>query len=866
MVDEDYPGRILLAEANQWPKDVVEYFGTEQEPECHMAFHFPVMPRIYYAMREEKAAPIVDILRDTPDIPPGAQWGTFLRNHDELTLEMVTTEERAAMYGWYAPDPRMRANIGIRRRLASLLDNSRAEIELINALLLSLPGSPVPVLRRRDRDGRQHLARRPRRGADADAVDARPQRRASPPPTRASSTCPSSSRSSTTTPASTSRRSMATSSSLLHWTRGMLAVRRQHPVFGLGRFVPVECDNPHVLAFLRVLRATARSPASRPRPCSASTTSPHVPQGARLDLPDYAGATLEDLFGGTGFPAVPDDGQLRDHHGLARLLLAARSTDGPADREVTGRRDGDRAALGPRAPRRLAAAAAVVRRQGRRGAGARPARGAALEPTTAGAPGGPADVDVLFVQATTPDGGSVTYQVPLTLRPQPLPRARARARRGRTTTRTAASATSTTARTTPPTCARCSACSPRRARPGPARGPRSAGPAPSARRRLGERDPGLRPAAGARRRAVEHLDHRGRRTATGRHRQGVPRARRRRQPRRRRPDRARGGRLDPGRAAGGLDRGLVAGRRAARRRRTGTWPTPASSCPAAATPGGRPPRPSPPGARSSTQARGPGRRDGRGAPHAGPRAAHPAGGPAPRSTPLADGLLARVDWAVQRRPGARAVHRRGPDRGGRRPARRARLRDLQQVHGDYHLGQVLHSARRGWILLDFEGEPLRPLSERTAPDLALRDVAGMLRSFDYAARHATVGLDPEDRARARRAGLGRRLPRGVPGRLRGRAAGDDPRRHAVLLRALELDKALYEVVYETRNRPTWLRIPLGRGPPAARRRRSTRQRAVRRATAVVRTSPAPVDGAHTVRCAVCSSSSRCGRNVASCLR
>ena len=142
IVDDVYPGRILLAEANQWPKDVVEYFGTESEPECHMAFHFPVMPRIYYAMREQRATPIIDILRDTPDIPHGAQWGTFLRNHDELTLEMVTTEERAAMYGWYAPDSRMRANIGIRRRLASLLDNSRAEIELINALLLSLPGSP----------------------------------------------------------------------------------------------------------------------------------------------------------------------------------------------------------------------------------------------------------------------------------------------------------------------------------------------------------------------------------------------------------------------------------------------------------------------------------------------------------------------------------------------------------------------------------------------------------------------------------------------------------------------------------------------------------------------------------------------------
>ncbi len=142
MVDEEYPGRILLAEANQPPAEVVDYFGTEEDPECHMCFHFPVMPRLYYALREEKAEPIVSVLAETPAIPPGTQWGTFLRNHDELTLEMVSPEERAAMYGWYAPDPRMRANVGIRRRLAPLLDNSRPEIELIHALLLSLPGSP----------------------------------------------------------------------------------------------------------------------------------------------------------------------------------------------------------------------------------------------------------------------------------------------------------------------------------------------------------------------------------------------------------------------------------------------------------------------------------------------------------------------------------------------------------------------------------------------------------------------------------------------------------------------------------------------------------------------------------------------------
>src|SRR5207302_7598928 len=134
------PDRVLLAEANQWPADVVEYFGAGDE--CHMAFHFPVMPRMFMALRREEATPIYEILERTPPIPRNCQWGMFLRNHDELTLEMVTDEERDYLYNEYAKDRRMRLNVGIRRRLASLLDNSRRRIELLHALLFSLPGSP----------------------------------------------------------------------------------------------------------------------------------------------------------------------------------------------------------------------------------------------------------------------------------------------------------------------------------------------------------------------------------------------------------------------------------------------------------------------------------------------------------------------------------------------------------------------------------------------------------------------------------------------------------------------------------------------------------------------------------------------------
>lgn len=143
MVDEEFPGKILLAEANQWPSDVVEYFGSEEDPEFHMAFHFPLMPRMFMAMRQETRTPIVEIMESTPGISEHSQWAIFLRNHDELTLEMVTDAERDYMYFEYAKDPRMRINVGIRRRLAPLIDNGRRQIEMLNSLLFSMPGTPV---------------------------------------------------------------------------------------------------------------------------------------------------------------------------------------------------------------------------------------------------------------------------------------------------------------------------------------------------------------------------------------------------------------------------------------------------------------------------------------------------------------------------------------------------------------------------------------------------------------------------------------------------------------------------------------------------------------------------------------------------
>ncbi|MGO4383812.1 maltose alpha-D-glucosyltransferase [Specibacter sp. RAF43] len=308
MMDREFPGRIIIAEANQMPADVVDYFGTPEAPECHMAFHFPIMPRLYYALRDQKAAPIIATMAATPGIPHGAQWGTFLRNHDELTLEMVTPEEREAMLGWYAPDSRMRANIGIRRRLAPLLDNSRAEIELINALLLALPGSPFLYygdeigmgdnIWLSDRDAsRTPMQWNPDRNAGFSAAD----------PGKLF------------LPVIQSlvyhynhvnvEAQSAHASSLLHWNRQILAVRKAHSAFGLGRYEPVPSSHESVLAFLRVL-PVGNEEEEKPESVLCVFNLSQHPSAATLHLPGLAGRGLRDLFGDDIFPGISDDGKI----------------------------------------------------------------------------------------------------------------------------------------------------------------------------------------------------------------------------------------------------------------------------------------------------------------------------------------------------------------------------------------------------------------------------------------------------------------------------------------------------------------------------------------------------------------------------
>ncbi|HEX5996971.1 MAG TPA: maltose alpha-D-glucosyltransferase, partial [Jiangellales bacterium] len=252
MIDTEYPGRIMLAEANLWPSELVDYFGDPATggDECHMAFHFPLMPRIFMAVRRESRGPISDIIQETPTIPAKCQWGTFLRNHDELTLEMVTGEERDYMHEHYAEDPRGRLNGGIRRRLAPLLTSDRGQIKLFTSLLLSLPGSPVLYYGDEigmgdnvwlsDRDGmRTPMQWNVDRNGGFSRCDPNDLY------------LPVNSGWVYGYQAVNVERQSDQPDSLLQWTRQMLAVRRKYRALALGTFEDLGGSNPSVLAFLR---------------------------------------------------------------------------------------------------------------------------------------------------------------------------------------------------------------------------------------------------------------------------------------------------------------------------------------------------------------------------------------------------------------------------------------------------------------------------------------------------------------------------------------------------------------------------------------------------------------------------------------
>ncbi len=285
-------GKVLLAEANQWPEDVQHYFGDGDE--CHMAYHFPLMPRIYMAIAQEDRFPIIDILRQTPDIPANCQWAMFLRNHDELTLEMVTDIERDYLWSTYAADPRARINLGIRRRLAPLMENDRRKIELMNSLLMSFPGTPIVYygdeigmgdnIYLGDRNGvRTPMQWSPDRNGGFSRCD--PARLYAPPVMDAvygyeSVNVESQSRS---------------LSSLLNWTKKLIAVRKSSHAFGRGTMAFVRSTNHAVLAYARVHEGQVIL-------CVANLS--RSAQATELDLSQWKGRSPFEMLGRSAFPDI----------------------------------------------------------------------------------------------------------------------------------------------------------------------------------------------------------------------------------------------------------------------------------------------------------------------------------------------------------------------------------------------------------------------------------------------------------------------------------------------------------------------------------------------------------------------------------
>src|SRR5579859_3490003 len=299
-IDADYSCRALLAEANQWPTDVRLYFGDGDE--CHMAFHFPLMPRIYMAMRQEDRLPITDIIAQTPALPDTCQWALFLRNHDELTLEMVTSDERDYMYLAYSADPRMRINLGIRRRLAPLVDNNRRRIELLNSLLFSFPGTPILYygdeigmgdnIYLGDRNGvRTPMQWTSDRNAGFSRCD--PARLYFPVIMDPIYGCQ----------VVNVEAQLSDQSSLLHWTRNMIALRKLFQVFGRGTLTFLNPSNRKILAYLRDLD---RGDGTHETILCVANLS-RFAQPVSLDLSLFAGMEPVEMLGYVSFPTITDE-------------------------------------------------------------------------------------------------------------------------------------------------------------------------------------------------------------------------------------------------------------------------------------------------------------------------------------------------------------------------------------------------------------------------------------------------------------------------------------------------------------------------------------------------------------------------------
>jgi maltose alpha-D-glucosyltransferase/alpha-amylase len=884
-VDARFRDRMLLAEANQWPEDAVPYFG--QGDECHMSFHFPVMPRLFMALHMEDRYPIIDIIDQTPPIPDTCQWALFLRNHDELTLEMVTDEERDYMYRVYAHDAKARINLGIRRRLAPLLGNDRRRIELMNALLFSLPGTPILYYGDEigmgdnfylgDRNG----VRTPMQWSsdrNAGFSRANPQKLYLPviidPEYHYE--------------AINVEAQQGNPHSLLHWTKRLIALRKGHRAFGRGSIEFLHPANHKVLAFLRIHEGEEI--------LVVANLSRFV-EYVELDLSAWDGTVPVELFGGHPFPPI---GQLPylltlGPHSfywfrLERPLPAEgrAAAEAPAPVPTLGVRGSWEHLLRGDGRRALEAALPGMLRSRRWfGGKARRIDAVSIEDAIP-LPDGERRAWIVLVGVDQGGGESATYALPLAFVPeaeaQELRRDRPNAILASLEVSGGERGSLVDALELRGTCDALLDLVRRRRRLRGDAGELAATTTSAFRGLAGDEGETLAASLmraeqsnssilyGQRlvlklfRRPAEGLNpdlEIGRflteRTAFT-HIPPVAGALEYRRPRR-------------GPVTLGILQGYVAnegdawrftldqlahyfGDALARRPET-PEPDEATDLLALSR------RDAPPLAWEAIGAylelaRLLGRRTAELHVALASNAENPDLAPEPFGT-----LYQRSQYQSMRNLSRRTLALLGQRRSGldaetaaqaeRLLGQEQRLLDLFhglvgaqlrgrriRCHGDYHLGQVLYTGN-DFVIIDFEGEPARPLAERRAKRSPLRDVAGMLRSFDYAAYTAvdqfeSRGLAPEDATRLQPWGrfwtrwvsasfLGAYLPiaTGVG------IVASEPEEQDLLLRLLLLEKAVYEVGYELNNRPDWARVPLrgvldlleGQGPGGDRPGRET---------------------------------------------
>jgi maltose alpha-D-glucosyltransferase/alpha-amylase len=843
-----YPGRILLAEANQWPDDVRPYFGDGDE--FHMAFHFPLMPRIFMAVRQGIRKPIVEIIQRTPPIPPDCQWCMFLRNHDELTLEMVTDEERDYMYSEYAADPRMRLNLGIRRRLAPLMDNDRRKIELLNSILFTMPGSPIVYygdelgmgdnIYLGDRDGvRTPMQWSPDRNAGFSRAEA------------ARLFLPAIQDSVYGYQAINVEAQERSAYALLNWTKRLIAVRKQHHAFGRGSIEFLEPANPHVLAYLRehdgdtILVVNNLSGAA---------------QAVRLDLARFSGRTPVELLGSTEFLPVDETpyALTLSPYGFFWFALRAARVEGEEDEMLPTEWAEREAALfeSPEALSRMVGSIPGEWLLGQRWfrGKSREVAGASLRDHAVLVPERGPRMLLSVVDVGFAEGEGETYLLPLALRPTTQPGVEAEPILTHSTGEGEfrlyeALADRRVARLL------LDAIAAERELAG------------SAGRFTGHRTgdvQGLDEVRGPVRRIAAEQSN----TSLVYGDQLILKVFRKLE-RGVNPDlemtrflvERTGFRALPA-LAGWIDYHPAEGESASvaalfeyvpntgdawafAQRALARYFAAASRSAA---------DPSTPAGQDATR-RMMGdflpavRRLGTvtGELHV---ALASAGADVPDFAPepitqadveafvtsarrSAEDTLAEVGRMADRMPGAFPAHilnelaavvRQAPDLG-------ARMEDLRvlaeqglvktRFHGDYHLGQVLRADRGmggDWVVLDFEGEPARSIADRRRKQSPLRDVAGMLRSFDYAVRMAFREQETTDmriraaleawseawRTETRKAFLDayRQVTAGAP------FVPADAEALGRVLAVFELDKAVYELGYELNNRPEWIWVPV----------------------------------------------------------